>query len=146
MFPRRKTGRRHSFRCGYLRRRMTVGGPPPLSWACVDLVTPGGPTLPRIAGEELEIRAWTKPLDPLVDLVRLAAVLAPGRDNQLAHIPIPPHGVATCRQQALLRIGAGPIPHTGEIGRFPVEPLTGLDPIEADRLVGEPPGPDDLQR
>ena len=51
-----------------------------------DLITPRMPPIAGAAREELDPRAWTKPLDPSDRLLRFAGVLAHGRYVHLANV------------------------------------------------------------
>src|SRR5262249_41451934 len=51
-----------------------------------NLVSPGRPPRNGTARKELEIRAGHKPLDPVADLIRLAAMLSHRRHNDLTHV------------------------------------------------------------
>src|SRR5271156_2842445 len=84
------------------RRRVgiTVGAPaarPEL--AQVGFCPPPVPARPRRAREHFEIRPLAQRLDAVIGLVGLAAVLAPRRDDQLAHVGALAFGMTAGREQ-----------------------------------------------
>ena len=96
-----------------------------------------------MAGEHLQVGAVDQRLDSLVRLVGLAAVLSAGRDDEFRDRGRLALGRAASGQQAELGVRARPEAHAD---REAVARRGGLRPGETDRLVGEAPGDDHLQR
>jgi hypothetical protein len=72
----------------------------------VDLVAPSGPARALFARKEIQIRTGAVSFDPAVGFVRLAAVFANRRDDQLPHILCESASIATTGEQADLNVVA----------------------------------------
>src|SRR5271166_3302069 len=132
-----------------LRRVGIAGGAPTprTDFAQIGVEAPAVPTGLRGPGKHLEIRPFAQRLDARVDLVRLPAVLAPRRDDQLADICRETMRFAARREQTRFGVRARPKSEPGEEAPVIVEGLglPQLCPIETDGLVREAPGTDHLK-
>src|SRR5262245_16258990 len=115
----------------------------------VDLVAPGCPSRPLRACEQFDVRAFNKPLDPLMHAIGLARMLAPRLDDRLPHTFVDAFRITARRQKTRLSIGPCPIAETHYVFEIILKKLklpgVRFRPIESACLVLESPCVNDAQ-
>src|SRR5262249_37031519 len=114
-------------------RRLATG----LNRSCIEqagLISPAMPARRCFAGEQFKIRASDKPLNTLAHAIRLSAMLATLLYDKTPYVFRSALRLAAGCQQALFRVGTGPIAKAGEVVRIVSRRAVEFHPIERDRL------------